>query len=228
MNPVQRKKNLSKHLKHHLFAQGVSPACEVVVTGCTKPQAQVAPSGKGGGLTRSLWMLFLALQNKALAFLSLRPWSYACTVRFQFYERSMLISFHKRGVFHLKAWHKTVSPLFSRCGPFTATEKSPLQDRAVKADMYVCVCVFRYAPLCAERITWLGALECVCVSLRAWILLQFDPTQIFLKENRGGEAGSMASQHGPLNLCWAHNESFISTALSPLLMAFNEEEQSTT
>jgi len=48
-NPV-KKTHLSKHLKHHLFAQGVSPACEVVVTGCMKPQAQVAPSGKGGRL----------------------------------------------------------------------------------------------------------------------------------------------------------------------------------
>lgn len=50
-------------------------------------------------------------------------------VRFQFYERSMLISFHKRGVFHLKPWHKSVSPLFSQCGPFTAMEKNLLRSR---------------------------------------------------------------------------------------------------
>lgn len=163
--PNPEKKHLSKHLTHHLFAQGVSPACEVVVTGCTKPEAQVAPSGKGGRLTRSLWMLFLALQNKDLAFLSLRPWSSAYTERFQLYERNMLVSFHKRGVFHLKPWHKTVSPLFSQCGPFTGTEKKAHsgQDRAIKADP--CVRVPIRAVVCRAYNVTRCARVCVPASL---------------------------------------------------------------
>lgn len=194
-NP-EKKKNLRKHLKHHLFAQGVSPACEVVVTWCMKPQAQVAPSGKGSRLTLSLWMLFLALQNKDLAFLSLRPWSSTYTVRFQFYERSMLISFHKRGVFHLKPWHKTVSPLFSQCGPFTGMEKKAHtagQDRAIKAD--TCVRVFRYAPLCVERITWLGVLECVCVPASLDLITVWSHSNISeRKQRRGGRLYSQPTR----------------------------------
>ncbi len=127
-NPIQRKKSQQAFETSFVCARSVAS----LWSGGDRVH-EAASSGSSfwerGGLTRSLWMLFLALQNKALAFLSLRPWSYACMVRFQFYERSMLISFHKRGVFNLKPWHKSVSPLFSQCGPFTTMEKSLLRSR---------------------------------------------------------------------------------------------------
>ncbi len=174
-------------MKHHLFAQGVSPACEVVVTGCMKPQAQVAPSGKANGLTRSLWMLFLALQNKALAFLSLRPWSYAwCGSRFM---REACWFNSIRGECFISNHDTRVFLVFSLSVALSQQWKKAYsgQDRAVKADMCVCVCVFRYAPLCVERITWLGVLECVCVPASLDLITVWSHSNISeRKQRRGG------------------------------------------
>lgn len=64
----------------------------------------------------------------------------------------------------------------------------PCSPLTARLDRVVCVSV------CAHACGQLCAL--VCVSERAWILLQFDPTQIFLKEKqrRGGQLWSQCTR----------------------------------
>lgn len=50
------------------------------------------------------------------------------------------------------------------------------------------------------------------------------PLKYFWKKNRGGEAGSVANAHAPLNLCTAHNETFIFKAWTKTVMGLNEKE----
>lgn len=69
------------------------------------------------------------------------------------------------------------------CSPLTArTDRVPCACVRPGACARVCDC----AHACAQRSVCLCV--CACVSELAWILLQFDPTQIFLKEKqrRGG------------------------------------------
>lgn len=75
---------------------------------------------------------------------------------------------------------------------------SPLTARLDRV-VHVSVCAHSYAQLCVL----------VCVSAQACILLQFDPTQIFLKEKQR-RGGRLCDQHTrPAELCTAHNETFI-------------------
>lgn len=76
------------------------------------------------------------------------------------------------------------------CSPLTARpDRVVLRVSAhMHVNSYVCLCVF---------LSELGSYYSLI------------PLKYFWKKNRGGEAGSVANTHAPLNLCSAHNETFI-------------------
>lgn len=116
-------------------------------------------------------------------------------------RKECFISNQRTGLFLLASFG--VAP-FTGATPFPWTHLpySPLTARldrvvSVSAHMhvrnYVCLCVF---------LSELGSYYSLI------------PLKYFWKKNRGGEAGSVANAHAPLNLCTAHNETFIFKALT--------------